>query len=220
MALAAALLTIVWGQNLDLWFARQWFFDPVGGWLGQGQGAWWARGLLHTGGRTAVRLIVLLALAAWLLSYIHDRWRHYRRTAGYVALSMVTASLLVGALKHVTNVDCPWDMSAFGGTRPYVEIFSARPPELPQGQCFPGAHSGSGFSLLCLYFAGLGLRDHRKWLGLAAGLLVGSAFAFGQEARGAHFLSHDLTSAAIAWLIAIGLYYWMLGRPATIPPVS
>ncbi len=60
----------------------------------------------------------------------------------------------------------------------------------------------------------------RKWLGLRRRSGRRQRICFGQEARGAHFLSHDLTSAAIAWLIAIGLYYWILGRPATIPPVS
>ncbi len=75
MALAVALLTMVWSQNLDPWVARLWFFDPVSGWWGQGQGAWWARGLLHTGGRTAIRLIALVAMAALLLSYFQDAWR-------------------------------------------------------------------------------------------------------------------------------------------------
>jgi membrane-associated PAP2 superfamily phosphatase len=41
---------------------------------------------------------------------------------------------------------------------------------------------------------------------LAAGLAVGVLFAFGQEARGAHFLSHDLTSAILVWYVQLGLY--------------
>ena len=35
-------------------------------------------------------------------------------------------------------------------------------------------------------------------------------FAIGQEARGAHFLSHDLVSACIAWFLLVAIYSWML----------
>jgi membrane-associated PAP2 superfamily phosphatase len=45
---------------------------------------------------------------------------------------------------------------------------------------------------------------------LWAAILVGVVFAVGQEARGAHFLSHDLTSAAIAWLLLAWLYSRLL----------
>ena len=39
-------------------------------------------------------------------------------------------------------------------------------------------------------------------------IALGAAFSIGQEARGAHFLSHDLTSAAIVWFVQLGLYAW------------
>ena len=46
---------------------------------------------------------------------------------------------------------------------------------------------------------------------LAAAIAVGIAFSIGQEARGAHFLSHDLTSAAIVWFVQLGLYAGLFG---------
>ena len=58
----------------------------------------------------------------------------------------------------------------------------------------------------CFYFV---FRDRSRrlarWM-LAAAIAVGIAFSIGQEARGAHFLSHDLTSAAIVWFVQLGLY--------------
>ena len=45
---------------------------------------------------------------------------------------------------------------------------------------------------------------------LVIGILAGGVFAFGQEARGAHFLSHDLASAAIVWFTQLALYWRML----------
>jgi hypothetical protein len=35
---------------------------------------------------------------------------------------------------------------------------------------------------------------------------MGLIFGFAQQARGAHFLSHDLCSASLAWLIPAALY--------------
>jgi membrane-associated PAP2 superfamily phosphatase len=92
-------------------------------------------------------------------------------------------------------------------------LFADRPDFLPRARCFPGAHASSGFALTCFYFA---LRDRSRmaarWA-LIGALLVGIAFSIGQEARGAHFLSHDLVGAAIVWFIQLGLYLRLM-KPA------
>jgi membrane-associated PAP2 superfamily phosphatase len=92
-----------------------------------------------------------------------------------------------------------------------VHLFGDRPDDLPRAQCFPGGHSSSGFALLALYFA---LRDRRpraaRWF-LGGALAVGTLFAFGQEARGAHFLSHDLWSLGIAWFTCLAVYRLAFG---------
>ena len=99
-----------------------------------------------------------------------------------------------------------WDLIGFGGHNPYVALFGDRPDALPRAQCFPGAHASSGFALFCLYFV---FRDNSRrmarWM-LAVAIAVGIAFSIGQEARGAHFLSHDVTSAAIVWFVQLALY--------------
>lgn len=193
--------------SLDLIIAREWYFDvETARWLGTGTGEWWARGLLHAGGRWVVRAVAAGALALWWLSFGIKRLREWRRPAGFVILAMLLATLLVGGLKSVTNVDCPWDLIGFGGNNLYVALFADRPDALSRAQCFPGAHASSGFALLCFYFV---FRDSSRrlarWM-LAAAIAVGIAFSIGQEARGAHFLSHDLTSAAIVWFVQLGLY--------------
>jgi membrane-associated PAP2 superfamily phosphatase len=197
--------------SLDRVFAREWYFNVhTGQWLGAGNGEWWARGVLHTGGRWLVRGMVAGALAVFALSFCVRRLREWRRPTGYVVLAMLLAMLLVGCLKAVTNVDCPWDLTGFGGDNPYVTLFANRPDVLKRAQCFPGAHASSGFALMCFYFV---FRDRSRrearWM-LAAAIGVGIAFSVGQEARGAHFLSHDLTSAAIVWFVQLALYSRML----------
>ena len=199
--------------SLDRVIAREWYFDVhTAQWLGAGAGEWWARGLLHTGGRWVVRGIAAAALLSWALSFVVAPLRQWRRTAGYILLSMLLAILLVGILKTVTNVDCPWNLAQFGGHNPYVALFADRPDTLARAQCFPGAHSSSGFASLCFYFA---FRDRSKrvarWM-LAIALAVGVAFSIGQEARGAHFFTHDFTSAAIVWFVQLGLYAGFLRR--------
>ena len=126
---------------LDPVIARAWYFDvQTVHWLGTGPGDWWARSLLHTGGRWFVRTVAALAIVAWALSFAHARFRHWRRPAGFVALAIVLSIALVGGLKVVTNVDCPWDLIGFGGHNPYVALFADRPDALARAQCFPGAH--------------------------------------------------------------------------------
>jgi membrane-associated PAP2 superfamily phosphatase len=148
----------------------------------------------------------------WALSFGVARFRPWRRQAGFVLLAMLLATLLVGGLKVVTNVDCPWDLAGFGGHNPYVALFADRPDALPRAQCFPGAHASAGFALMCFYFAFLDRsRKVARWM-LAAALAIGIVFSIGQEARGAHFFSHDLTSAAIVWFVQLALYAKML-RP-------
>jgi membrane-associated PAP2 superfamily phosphatase len=204
-------LAVFTALDLDRRLAHAWFFDArAGGWVGMGPGDWWAHRMLHDGGRWVVRGIAAVALACWLLSFTGGLFRPWRRAAAYVFVAMAVAVLLVGLLKAVSNVDCPWDLAGFGGERPYLPLLADRPDYLPRGRCFPGAHAASGFALLSLYFVA---RDFAplaaRWM-LAAAVAVGATFSIGQQARGAHFLTHDLTSAAIVWFVQLALYRWML----------
>ncbi len=216
VACALALAIPLIGE-LDRLIAHALFYGPHG-WLGAGGGGWWARDLLHQGGRWLPRCVAAAALLGWLLSFRSARLAPWRRELAYVFVGMAAIIVLVGGLKVVTNVDCPWDLAGFGGNRPYVPLLAGRPHYLPEARCFPGAHSSSGFALITLWFA---LRARAPRWGralLAFALLVGIAFAFGQEARGAHFLSHDLTSALIAWSVARLLHPLMLAsrRPGAL----
>jgi membrane-associated PAP2 superfamily phosphatase len=195
---AAAVLLIEW-LDLDRALARALFYGDAHQWLGAGAASWWARGIIHTGGRLFVYGIAVAALLCWALSFFSPRLGQWRREALFIFTGMLLVTGTVGLLKLVTNVDCPWDLAGFGGEFPYVPLFAHRPDYLPHAQCFPGAHSSSGFALLSCYFALRGRRPRLARGLLVFAVLVGGVFAFGQEARGAHFLSHDLTSAALAW---------------------
>jgi hypothetical protein len=109
-------------------------------------------------------------------------------------------------LKTVTNVDCPWDLIPFGGRFPYVELFADRPDALRAGHCFPAAHASSGYALLALYFVFRERHARLAKLGLALGILTGLTFGLAQQARGAHFVSHDVWSAFLVWTVTLSVY--------------
>lgn len=195
--------------TLDVIIARSLFFDSLQGqWVGKNN--WWLNEVLHTGGRWAIRIIVLVAVVLWILANERrPRLRELRRPLAYFIVSMVLSVGVVGLLKVLTNVDCPWDLTDFGGRFPFVHLFADRPDALRRAQCFPAAHSSSGYALLALYFM---FRERSvtlaRW-GMAFGIGVGLLFGFAQQARGAHFMSHDLWSAFIVWMISLGTYAGM-----------
>jgi membrane-associated PAP2 superfamily phosphatase len=206
--------------RLDPVLARLLYFDTqTSHWLGTGPGEWWARDLLHGGGRWLVRAVAASAIAAWILSLVVERVRAWRLPAGYVALAMLLSTAVVGGLKAITNVDCPWDLAGFGGHHPYIALFADRPDALPRAQCFPGAHASSGYALMCFYFVWRDGWPRLAAWALAFGILVGLAFSIGQEARGAHFASHDLVSLGVVWIVQLALYWRLLG-PRKRPPAD
>jgi membrane-associated PAP2 superfamily phosphatase len=213
-AAAAAALGCISVFGMDTRIADAFFYDATTArWLGQGR--WWAENFLHDGGRHAIWAVALIALLVFGGSWFSTRLRAWRQAAAFVAVSLVLCTGIVGLLKNVTNVDCPWDLERYAGTRPAIGLFADRPDTLPHAACFPGAHSSSGFALLCFYFV---FRNRSRAVtrsALVAALAVGAAFSFTQQARGAHFLSHDLTSAVIVWSTLLVLYrLFPAGAPA------
>jgi membrane-associated PAP2 superfamily phosphatase len=201
-AVAACLFATT---HLDLVIARSLFFDgSSAGWIGAD--SWLVNEAIHTGGRWAVRGVACLALTLWIASFLFASLRNWRRPAGYFLCAIVLTIGGVGLLKAVTNVDCPWDLSDFGGQFPHVDLFAPRPDGLPRARCFPAAHASSGYAFTALYFLAHERSRTLARIGLAIGLLLGLIFGVAQQSRGAHFLSHDLWSAFLAWMVPLTLY--------------
>lgn len=206
-------LALLGAFDLDRTISHALFFDSASQqWLGAADGMWWARDVIHTGGRSLVRLVAAVVLVSWIATFFSKRLRPWRRRAGFAFLAVALSTGIVGGLKAITNVDCPWDLAEFGGDRPYVSLFADRPDSLPHAACFPGAHASSGFALVFGYFLLRGRSRRRANWALFGAIVVGVIFSLGQEARGAHFLSHDLTAAAIVWFMQLLLYVRILGR--------
>lgn len=138
---------------------------------------------------------------------------HARARTLYAVLAMLGAVILVWWLKDTTGVACPWNVRAFGGDQPVRDpTFSlfGQP-----GNCWPAGHAGTGFCMLALWFA---LRDgtcsaarHARWA-LMFALVVGVATGVARMMQGAHFLSHNIATALIDWLVVAVLYALFFDR--------
>jgi membrane-associated PAP2 superfamily phosphatase len=168
--------------------------------------AWWARGLLHDGGR--------LLAGAVLLGLVAAAWRAPARaaapgTAGpcrgervrWLAVT-VLCLLAVPALKQLSLTSCPWDLAEFGGRAAYVPHWLPGVADGGPGRCFPSGHATAAFAFFGQFFL---WREHsprraRAWL--LGVLLAGALFGGAQLLRGAHFASHTLWTAWLCWALA------------------
>lgn len=204
-------LTLINLLHIDLLLAK-WLFNAEGGIQWSLRHQMLFERVLHNGGKDVVSALSILLLAALVFSQLNPQWRGYRRSLLMMALSVASTVLLVRYGKSLTNVSCPWDLAMFGGNKPFVAFPDTLFSQQVLGQCYPGGHSSGAFAWIVLYYFGLVHKSEwRKQLLLLA-VAGGAIFAMTQELRGAHFLSHDLTSLWLSWLIATSCY-GVLYRP-------
>jgi len=206
LAAIAVLLAVFAGD--------QWLADRLYAWQGH---AWRLRdgfvteSLLHIGGRDLSTLAWLGVLAAWLVARAKLDLSAWRTPLAMLLVSTLLATAVVAWIKSWSNMDCPWDLTRYGGSRDFVGLLSLRPVGMPRAGCFPAGHASAGYAWMALYFFFLSTRPRWRWLGLSLGLLLGLSFGAAQQLRGAHFLSSDLWAAAISWSCAFGAYLFFHG---------
>lgn len=197
---------------LVAWEASGWDFAVAALWGGPAgfpwREAWVTQRLLHDGGRIAAALLLAgLAFDAWQPL---ARGPSRRRRLYWLAATLA-ALVIVPAAKRLSTTSCPWNLSAFGGSVPYVPHWLLGVADGGPGHCFPSGHAVAAFAFFSGYFL---WRSHaprlaRGWLALVLGL--GALFGWAQTARGAHFVSHTLWSAWACWVICSAAA-WALAR--------
>lgn len=217
LPLASLVLGAVWamGWGGDQLLADTFYRLEGGRWALKN--AWLMSQVIHRWGRTLSviggALVISMAILGWC-SPARARWRG---PATYVAASVIVATSLIWVLKHVTGMDCPWDLSRYGGQRPLLRLWQSR-HGLPASGCFPAGHAGAGYAWVAWYFAAWVRWPHWRWFGLTFGVGLGLLFGICQQLRGAHFLSHDLWALAICWFVALLLFLgWMRAVPNRQP---
>ena len=213
-ALLLLLFTAWTAVHGDLWLADRLYAMEGHAW--SLRHTWLTQHVIHQFGREASIAAWLIVLAAWLVARFRRSAQHLRRPLLYLLVAVAMSTLLVSWTKSWSNVDCPWDLARYGGTRVYFGLFDAKSAGLARGMCFPAGHASGGYAWVSLFFFFGMVRPRLRWWGLAIGLGAGLLFGISQQLRGAHFLSHDLAAVTICWTTAV-LAYQLLAARATLP---
>jgi len=206
----ALIIPIVW-WDLDWQLANYWYQLEGQQWALRYN--WLTQRLLHDGGHDLAVGLYIIVLLLYSFSYKSPLLAKYKSGLAYLSLSLPLATLAVSLFKRLTTVDCPWSVIDFGGQQPYQSWFhSLWSPITGAGHCFPSGHASSAYMFFGLYFFSRYYWPTRSTLILILVISMGLIFGFDQQIRGAHYLSHDLTSAILCWLVCWFIWYIRVNR--------
>jgi len=202
LGLLAAVLTLFELTDLDLQLQDKFYNFETRRWVVDEKDP--AGRLVFYNGPKA--LVWVFALTTLTLAAGPARWRERlrvnRRGLWLGVLVIATVPALAGLGKKYTNTFCPSEIRRYGGDVAYVKLCEPHPPDDPaarRGGCFPAGHASGGFALMGL----LAVRGTRRWRNgiIALGLGLGWWMGGYQMLKGAHYLSHTLTTMLVAWLV-------------------
>ncbi len=209
MAIMLGLVALEW-TSVDMDIANLFFDTATGQFIGRH--SYLLENILHDRVKQGVIVLGVLALAVFAASFLVKGLYSWRRELGCLVLALGVSTAFVTPLKKLTQVQCPWSLTQFGGSETYSKLLEPRPATDKPGLCWPGGHATTGFCLFALFFA---LRDRKPRLArvaFAAALIAGTVLSVGRMMQGAHFLSHNVWTAVFCWLIGLGAYYLVLYR--------
>jgi len=199
-ALYLIVLMLLDFVDVDVWLAKHLYHYEGMTWSLKHY--WLTENVIHKGGRLLNYAGVITVLSVTAYWHIKHKPARMLDASHRLCLSLLLSFVSINYLKTITNIDCPWDLSLFGGEIPYIHIFADKPDGLPIARCFPAGHASAGYAWIALFYFFSIIAPRWRVLGLSIGLGFGLIFGIGQQLRGAHFLSHDLTTLFICWLIA------------------
>lgn len=171
---------------------------------------WILEQLIHRGGKYAVLVFWLTLVVGYVFS------PRKRRILLFLILSIGLSTAAISLLKQVTNRHCPYELREYGGD--VVQTTWLARSDHARGRCFPGGHASAGFALMALYFVWYGSNRRLALVALSVSAMIGLVFGSARMMQGAHFLSHNLWSALLCWLIAAGLYRATFAEHTNFPP--
>lgn len=177
---------------------------------------WFLENIMHQGLKCLMVAISLMMLGLWTLGlrtwFSGDltnkfTWvQTYHQPFIWIFVAMVVSTTTISILKHLSEHACPWDLVLYGGTQPLIPLFGSLPTGANPGHCFPGGHASGGFALMAFYFSFRDCLPKLAKIGLILGLVFGFAMGWAQMMRGAHFMSHNLWTAWVVWMILLTQY--------------
>jgi membrane-associated PAP2 superfamily phosphatase len=192
---ALAVLTIAFHQtNLDEWLAGH--FISSGVW--KFRNSFLLEKVLHKGGVLFTATIILGIILSLFWVWSDSQKRQLKNLLVFILTSSLLTIISVSLLKNFTTLPCPWNTLALSGVNSSPSIWMMFSLGLPKQHCFPGGHSSAGFAFLSIYYGYIFAYGKRNFISLIPGLLIGLLFGFTQQARGAHFMSHDFATAFVS----------------------
>lgn len=198
VAVLSALLAL-WSNRWtdgDL-ITAAWFFDAAAGAFPLRR-QWLLSAVLHDGLKWLAVLVWLGLLAGWSVLRLRGAAAELRGRLAFVLVASLLAVIAVNMARAQSAHSCPWYVADFGGSGQFFRLLDPRPEEAGSGKCLPSGHAATAFMWLALLPV---LTGARRRLTLAGVLLLGGVAGAVQVARGAHFPSHILLSAALCALV-------------------
>ena len=206
--------TLYQGCFLVMSFCILWVCFPIGGsldlalidpWVSKSgqfllRDNWYLAELNHRYVKDLLILVYASFLVVWLASFKFEKIKSLRWTYGYFFAMVILSTSIIGLLKSQSAHACPWN-TTIPTPQGFFWDFSTT-----KGHCFPGGHASTGFALMAGYFVFRQSNQKRAYFFLFSGLILGFAMGWAQMMRGAHFLSHNLWTAWIIWLINVIFY--------------
>ncbi|NNH77616.1 phosphatase PAP2 family protein [Acinetobacter sp. ANC 5380] len=213
------------GCFLVISFCMLWIFFPIGGsldltlihpWVNESgkfllRDNWYLAELNHRYVKDLIILVYASFFIIWLASFKIEKLRPVRWSYGYFFCMVILSTSIIGLLKSQSAHACPWN-STIPTSQGFFWDFSAS-----KGHCFPGGHASTGFALMTGYAVFRQSDKKRAYFFLVSGCILGFAMGWAQMMRGAHFLSHNLWTAWIIWLVNVVFYLFNYKRFTNTP---
>ena len=204
------------GCFLVISFCMLWIFFPIGGsldlalihpWVSESgkfllRDNWYLAELNHRYVKDLIILVYVSFFIIWLASFKVEKLKPVRWTYGYFFCMVILSTSIIGLLKSQSAHACPWNIT-IPTSQGFFWDFSAS-----KGHCFPGGHASTGFSLMAGYAVFRQSNRKRAYFFLVSGCILGFAMGWAQMMRGAHFLSHNLWTAWVIWLVNVVFYFF------------
>ena len=192
--------------QVDLYLANL-FYHPEAA-----AGAWperefWLWRFFYYAAPVITAVLLLPAIALYVLSWVSEKWSRYRFDSLYVFLGFLLGpGILVNTIfKPYWGRPRPREVLELGGFEPMQAFWQWG--EAGGGYSFPCGHSSVGFALILGYFLWKGRKPSWAKVSLLASLVFGSLMGIGRMADGAHFFTDVLWSAVMAYVPAYYLHY-------------
>jgi DNA-binding response OmpR family regulator/membrane-associated PAP2 superfamily phosphatase len=195
------VFAILEATGADLWVQDHFYNFQSHSWIVDAD-APLPRLLFYTGPKTLIWAFGLTILTAAIFYKKLPFLKIPRRNLWVFILTLATAPALVAFGKATTDTFTPAQIRRYGGDVPYVKVIEHYPQgdhPTKRGRAFPAGHASGGFALLAL--AGLVSTRKGRRIGIAIGLLAGTAMGGYQMLKGAHYLSHTLVTAFFCWIV-------------------